>query len=66
MFGRPRLARRGVLAVVAAALAIAPPASAQRVIVNPSFEANNPQGAGAANYEIYSNGSVTGWDSASG
>jgi hypothetical protein len=66
MFGRARLARRGVLVVVAAALAIAPPASAQRVIVNPSFEANNPQGAGAANYEIYSNGSVTGWDSASG
>lgn len=66
MFGRTRLVRRGVLAVVAAALATAPPASAQRVIVNPSFEANNPQGAGAPNYEIYSNGSVTGWDSASG
>jgi hypothetical protein len=51
---------------VAASLAIAPPAAAQRVIVNPSFESNDPQGPGAANYEIYSNGSVTGWDSASG
>jgi hypothetical protein len=42
------------------------PAQAQRVIVNPSFEANDPQGPGAANYEIYANGSVVGWDSASG
>lgn len=47
-------------------MALAPPATAQRVIVNPSFESNDPQGPGAANYEIYSNGSVTGWDSASG
>lgn len=61
-----RLARLGALLVVAGSMAIAPPAAAQRVIVNPSFEANDPQGPGAANYEIYSNGSVTGWDSASG
>jgi hypothetical protein len=47
-------------------MALAPPAAAQRVIVNPSFESNDPQGPGAANYEIYSNGSVIGWDSASG
>ena len=51
---------------VLAALAATPQAAAQRVIVNPSFEANDPQGPGAANYEIYSNGSVPGWDSASG
>ncbi|NIJ39058.1 hypothetical protein FHR22_003792 [Sphingopyxis panaciterrae] len=49
-----------------AALGAAAPAAAQRVIVNPSFEANDPQGPGAANYQIYANGSVTGWDSASG
>ncbi|PZQ23750.1 MAG: hypothetical protein DI569_03270 [Sphingopyxis macrogoltabida] len=47
-------------------LALACPAMAQRVIVNPSFEANDPQGPGAPNYEIYPNGSVTGWNSASG
>lgn len=44
----------------------AAPAQAQRVIVNPSFEANDPQGPGAANYQIYSNGQVTGWNSVSG
>lgn len=52
--------------VAAISLASAPAAVAQRVIVNPSFESNNPQGPGTANYEIYSNGSVVGWDSASG
>lgn len=36
------------------------------MIVNPSFESNDPQGAGAPNYHIYPNGSVIGWDSASG
>ncbi len=60
------LARLGALLVIAGSMAIAPPATAQRVIVNPSFEANDPQGPGAVNYEIYSNGSVVGWDSASG
>ncbi|ALH82146.1 beta strand repeat-containing protein [Sphingopyxis macrogoltabida] len=59
-----RLARLGALLLIAAGAGA--PAMAQRVIVNPSFESNNPQGAGAANYEIYTNGSVTGWDSASG
>jgi hypothetical protein len=49
-----------------AALAAPPQAAAQRVIVNPSFESNDPQGPGTANYEIYSNGAVIGWDSASG
>jgi hypothetical protein len=47
-------------------MAVTAPATAQRVIVNPSFESNDPQGPGAANYEIYANGSVIGWDSASG
>ena len=56
---RPALA---VLALLVGAV----PAHAQRVIVNPSFESNDPQGPGAANYEIYSNGAVVGWDSASG
>lgn len=59
-------ARLGALIVISASLAAAPPAAAQRVIVNPSFESNDPQGPGTANYEIYSNGSVVGWDSASG
>jgi hypothetical protein len=59
--------RSGFLAaVVAATLALSGTAQAQRVIVNPSFESNDPQGPGAANYEIYANGSVAGWDSASG
>lgn len=53
-------------ALLAAALALTGTAEAQRVIVNPSFEANDPQGAGAANYEIYSNGEVSGWNSVSG
>lgn len=53
-------------ALLAAALALSGTAEAQRVIVNPSFESNDPQGPGAANYEIYANGSVSGWDSASG
>ncbi|WP_432769086.1 MAG: hypothetical protein HEQ22_17305 [Sphingopyxis sp.] len=54
----------GALAVAAALAAV--PAAAQRVIVNPSFEANDPQGPGAANFEIYSNGEVLGWNSVSG
>lgn len=59
--------RSGLLAaVVVASLALTGTAHAQRVIVNPSFEANDPQGPGAANYEVYANGSVAGWDSASG
>ena len=59
--------RTGLLsAVIAATLALTGTAHAQRVIVNPSFESNDPQGPGAANYEIYANGSVVGWDSASG
>ncbi|WP_447759638.1 beta strand repeat-containing protein [Sphingopyxis panaciterrae] len=53
-------------ALLLTAMCAGAPAMAQRVIVNPSFEANDPQGPGAANYEIYANGSVTGWDSASG
>lgn len=62
------LARRALVPAVAtlASTGLVTPAAAQRVIANPSFESNNPQGAGAANYEIYANGSVVGWDSASG
>ncbi|MGH6652468.1 MAG: Calx-beta domain-containing protein [Sphingopyxis sp.] len=59
--------RIGLLsAVVAASLALTGTAHAQRVIVNPSFESNDPQGPGGASYEIYPNGSVAGWDSVSG
>lgn len=65
LYPRTRFARLCALIVIAGSMAAAP-AQAQRVIVNPSFEANDPQGPGAANYEIYSNGSVIGWDSASG
>ncbi|WP_077146900.1 Calx-beta domain-containing protein [Sphingopyxis sp. KK2] len=53
-------------ALLAASLAFTGTAQAQRVIVNPSFESNDPQGPGAANYEIYSNGEVLGWNSVSG
>ena len=38
----------------------------QRVIVNPSFEANDPQGPGAANFQVYTNGEVPGWNSTTG
>ncbi|MGH6634036.1 MAG: hypothetical protein ACREB0_11795, partial [Sphingopyxis sp.] len=62
---RTGFARLCALLVIAGSMAAAP-AQAQRVIVNPSFELNDPQGPGAANYEIHANGSVTGWDSASG
>lgn len=62
---RTGFTRLCALFIIAGSMAVAP-AQAQRVIVNPSFESNDPQGPGAANYEIYSNGSVTGWDSASG
>lgn len=54
------------LLVAAISLAAAPAAMAQRVIVNPSFESNDPQGPGGANYQVYANGSVVGWNSASG
>lgn len=60
------LHRPCALLAAALSLAVAPATVAQRVIVNPSFESNDPQGPGAASYEIYSNGSVIGWDSASG
>lgn len=38
----------------------------QRTIVNPSFESNDPNGPGAASYQIYPNGVVSGWNSTSG
>jgi len=60
------LIKPGALLAAIAMLAATPQAMAQRVIVNPSFESNDPQGPGAANYQIYPNGSVIGWDSASG
>ncbi len=61
-----RFFRPCALLAAAALAATATPVQAQRVIVNPSFESNDPQGPGAANYQIYANGSVIGWDSASG
>lgn len=61
-----RFFRPCALLAAAASVATATPAQAQRVIVNPSFESNDPQGPGAANFQIYPNGSVIGWDSASG
>jgi len=39
-------------ALLLTAMCAAAPAMAQRVIVNPSIEANDPQGPGAANCEI--------------
>jgi trimeric autotransporter adhesin len=68
---RPR-PRRGCIALalslgLGAALTATPAlAQAQRAIVNPGFEQNNPGGAGAATFEILANGAVPGWDSTSG
>ena len=43
------------------------PANAQlRSLQNSSFELNDPQGPGAPNYEIITNGAVVGWDSTTG
>ena len=43
------------------------PAHAQlRSLANPGFELNDPQGPGAPNFEIITNGSVVGWDSTTG
>ncbi|MBX9664578.1 hypothetical protein [Novosphingobium sp.] len=51
-----------VLAIMAAA-----PAHAQlRALQNPSFEANDPAGPGAPNFEILPIASVTGWNSTTG
>ncbi len=61
-----RFFRSCALLAAAASVATATPVHAQRVIVNPSFESNDPQGPGAPNFQIYANGSVIGWDSASG
>lgn len=49
------------------AICMAAPAHAQlRALQNPSFEANDPAGPGAANYEILPIASVTGWSSTTG
>jgi trimeric autotransporter adhesin len=50
-----------------ALIGYAHPAHAQlRSLANPGFESNDPQGPGAPNYEIITNGSVAGWDSTTG
>lgn len=65
---RPWLGLYFRLAIAMAMLCViaSQPATAQRVIANPSFEANDPQGPGPANWQIFPNGQVTGWDSVSG
>lgn len=56
---------RALLAVLA--LCLATPAHAQlRALENPSFEANDPLGPGAPNYDILPIASVTGWNSTTG
>lgn len=52
---------------VAVGFMLCPQAQAQlRALENPSFELNDPAGAGAPNFEIITNGSVVGWDSTTG
>lgn len=46
--------------------ACAPAQAQQRAILNPSFESNDPQGPGAANFQILSNGQVQGWNATTG
>lgn len=57
---------RWLLVLVLSCILPGAPAWAQRVIINPSFESNDPQGPGAPNYQIFSNGQVPGWNSTSG
>ncbi len=52
--------------VVSLSCLCAPAQAQQRAIINSSFESNNPQGAGAPNYQIFPNGQVPGWNSTSG
>lgn len=53
--------------LVLLAIGLAAPAHAQlRALENPSFEANDPAGPGAPNYEILPIASVTGWSSTTG
>ncbi len=53
--------------LVVLALCLATPAQAQlRALQNPSFEANDPLGPGAPNYDILPIASVTGWNSTTG
>lgn len=54
-------------AFMMAVMLLANPAQAQlRSLANPGFELNDPQGPGAPNFEIVTNGSVVGWDSTTG
>lgn len=65
----PSRARRAVLAW-ALALLIAPssPVHAQvaRSMTNGGFESNDPQGAGAPNFQIFTSSTVPGWEASTG
>ena len=64
--GRRRYAGAAVAALVCL-LASTSPAQAQfRSLANPSFEANDPAGPGAPNYEILPIAAVPGWDTSTG
>jgi uncharacterized repeat protein (TIGR01451 family) len=65
---RPALQHRLFRALLwALAICMASPAHAQlRALQNPSFEANDPAGPGAPNFEILPIASVTGWSSTTG
>lgn len=65
---RPALQHRLFLSLLwALAICMASPAHAQlRALQNPSFEANDPAGPGAPNFEILPIASVTGWSSTTG
>lgn len=60
-------ALRSALTALCVYVGLADPAWAQlRALENPSFEANDPQGPGAANFQIFPISSVPGWDASTG
>src|SRR5687767_4274966 len=64
---RFQLLTRAALAVATTLLFLPLEAQAQqRAMVNSSFEANDPQGAGTPNWQTFTNGQVPGWDATTG
>lgn len=55
-----------MLTTCAMMCSVAPAHAQLRSLQNSSFELNDPQGPGAPNFEIITNGSVVGWDSTTG
>jgi uncharacterized repeat protein (TIGR01451 family) len=64
--GFPKRLGKAVLALCGIAMASGTAHAQFRSLENPSFEANDPAGAGAPNYEILPIASVPGWDTSTG